>query len=191
MTRRQEWAAVLVALVLILAATFAAARTHTTSEPLPTSRPAVVQIAATPEPTAAPTPRATAAATVRPTPAPQKATPAMPEAKAMKAVRACPASDAGESCRRAILEPIVREAWPEPASVEGIVGRIHCESRWTPWLVSRTNDHGITQVNAPTWRRHFGARWAHVYEVAANVGMAYDIYRSAGGSFSPWVCGAS
>lgn len=63
-----------------------------------------------------------------------------------------------------------------------IVGR---ESSWQPRAVSRTNDHGLFQLNAPTWARFFGSQWRFVYDPVQNARMAYVIYRRAGG-FSPW-----
>lgn len=95
-----------------------------------------------------------------------------------------------------MLEPLVRAAWPEPGSVAGIVGRIHCESRWWPWEVSSSDDHGLAQLHAPVWRTPW-ASWSlgpwnpNVYGVRANILGAYHVYREAGGSFRPWVCDAS
>ena len=62
-----------------------------------------------------------------------------------------------------------------------IIGR---ESQWNPRAVSRTGDHGLMQLNAYSWRRSFGARWASVYDPVANVRMGYDIYRIQG--FRAW-----
>lgn len=50
------------------------------------------------------------------------------------------------------------------------------ESSWRPWVVSPTNDHGLAQLNAPTWRRHFGRRWALVYDPVENVRMAREVF---------------
>lgn len=50
------------------------------------------------------------------------------------------------------------------------------ESSWRPWVVSPTDDHGLAQLNAPTWRRHFGRRWAMVYDPVANVRMAREVF---------------
>lgn len=61
---------------------------------------------------------------------------------------------------------------------------VNRESGWNPRAVSATNDHGLFQLNAPTWQRFFGGRWQRVYDPVANVRMAYTIYRRAGRS--PW-----
>lgn len=58
------------------------------------------------------------------------------------------------------------------------------ESSWNPRAVSATNDHGLFQLNAPTWQRYFGSRWQRVYDPVANVRMAYAIYRRGGKQ--PW-----
>jgi len=59
------------------------------------------------------------------------------------------------------------------------------ESGYLPWAVSRTGDHGLTQINARSWRRYFGERqWARVYDPVENVRMAYVIYRLQG--FAAW-----
>lgn len=61
---------------------------------------------------------------------------------------------------------------------------IHHESRWNPHAISRTGDHGLTQINAYSWRQHFGARWHNVYDPVANIRMGYEIWRSSG--FGAW-----
>ena len=61
---------------------------------------------------------------------------------------------------------------------------VNRESGWNPRAVSATNDHGLFQLNAPTWQRFFGPRWQRVYDPVANVRMAYVIYQRGGRS--PW-----
>lgn len=62
--------------------------------------------------------------------------------------------------------------------------RVFCiiqrESGWNPRAVSRTGDHGLMQLNAYTWRRYFGKRWARVYDPVANVRMGYAVYKRQG-----------
>lgn len=169
------------------------------SEVRPQRVTAIATPRVTPAPTATPRPTATPERTVVPTPKP---TP-VDDVTAVKVpslasrIRAC----ASESCRRKIIEPIVRATWPGPkGSVEGLVSRIGCESQWSPWAVSATDDHGLTQLNGPTWRddwagwtdtegRSLGPWQPNVYNVRRNVIGAYHVYREAGGSFSPWSCG--
>ncbi len=61
-----------------------------------------------------------------------------------------------------------------------IVGR---ESSWNPRAVSRTNDHGLFQINA-IHARTFGPMWARRYDPVANVDMAWRLYLADG--FGPW-----
>lgn len=58
-----------------------------------------------------------------------------------------------------------------------VIGR---ESRWNPHAVSPTGDHGLVQLNAYSWRRHFGSRWASVYDPVENVRMGYRVWRLQG-----------
>lgn len=58
------------------------------------------------------------------------------------------------------------------------------ESSLNPRAVSRTNDHGIAQLNAPSWARYFGRRWALVYDPVANVRMAHRVWQLQG--FGAW-----
>lgn len=62
-----------------------------------------------------------------------------------------------------------------------IIGR---ESGWNPRAVSRTDDHGLVQLNRPSWERHFGARWRLRYDPVANVRMGYRVWRIQG--FGAW-----
>lgn len=62
-----------------------------------------------------------------------------------------------------------------------IIGR---ESSWNARAVSRTDDHGLVQLNRPSWARHFGARWASVYDPVENVRMGYRVWRIQG--FGAW-----
>ena len=61
---------------------------------------------------------------------------------------------------------------------------INKESNWNPWAVSRTDDHGLVQLNRPSWQHYFGARWHHRYDPVANVRMGYRVWRIQG--WSAW-----
>lgn len=60
------------------------------------------------------------------------------------------------------------------------------ESSGNSYAVSATDDHGLMQLNRPTWQAYFGARWANVYDPAENIAMGYEVYLRAGRTFSPW-----
>lgn len=62
-----------------------------------------------------------------------------------------------------------------------IIGR---ESSWNPRAVSRTDDHGLVQLNRPSWQRYFGARWNLRYDPVENVRMGYRVWRIQG--FGAW-----
>lgn len=76
----------------------------------------------------------------------------------------------------------IRRLWGKQAPrAFCIVGR---ESSWNPRAVSRTNDHGLFQLNA-IHARTFGPKlWARRYDPVANVDMAYRLYLADG--FGPW-----
>ena len=63
------------------------------------------------------------------------------------------------------------------------------ESGWTPRAVSRTDDHGLVQLNAPSWARYFGRRWQLRYDPVANVRMGYRVWQLQG--FSAWTTARS
>lgn len=78
----------------------------------------------------------------------------------------------------------IRRLWgPNATRAFCIVAR---ESNWDPKAVSRTNDHGLFQLNA-IHARAFGSDWAHRYDPVENVRMAFRLYKAAG--FSPWAGG--
>lgn len=67
-----------------------------------------------------------------------------------------------------------------------------CESDLNPRAVSRTNDHGVMQLNAPSWRSRFaqvtGHAWdPNVYHASLNVAFAKWLFDETGG-FSHWAC---
>jgi membrane-bound lytic murein transglycosylase MltF len=80
----------------------------------------------------------------------------------------------------------IRRLWgPQAPRAFCIVGR---ESSWNPRAVSRTNDHGLFQLNAIHARTYGRVWWARRYDPVANVRMAWRLYRGAG--WSPWAGGA-
>ena len=67
-----------------------------------------------------------------------------------------------------------------------------CESRLDPQAVSPTNDHGVFQLNAPSWARRFeqvtGQPWnPDVYHAEANARFARWLVEETGG-WSHWAC---
>lgn len=72
----------------------------------------------------------------------------------------------------------IRRLWGASAPrVFCVIGR---ESGWRPNAVSATGDHGLLQLNAYTWRRYFGVRWARVYDPVENVRMGYVVWKRQG-----------
>lgn len=67
-----------------------------------------------------------------------------------------------------------------------------CESDLNPRAVSPTNDHGVMQLNAPSWRDRFeqvtGQAWnPNVYHASYNAAFAKWLHDETGG-FSHWAC---
>lgn len=67
-----------------------------------------------------------------------------------------------------------------------------CESDLQPRAVSPTNDHGVFQLNAPSWRSRFGdvtgVAWADgVYHADLNARFARWLHDVTGG-WSHWAC---
>lgn len=127
-------------------------------------------------------------------------------ARIMQAVAACSGRTAAD-CRQALLEPIVRAEWLRRSKVDGIsasqaqqsadtIVRLvdNCENPgWNPRAVSATSDHGMTQINARTWRDdwpswNLGPWEPNVYDPVLNTSGAYNIFADAGHSFGPWSC---
>lgn len=65
-----------------------------------------------------------------------------------------------------------------------------CESNFEPGAVSPTNDHGVFQINRPTWERRFsevtGQPWSMVYDAETNVRFARWLWEQSG--WQPWAC---
>lgn len=67
-----------------------------------------------------------------------------------------------------------------------------CESGLNPRAKSSTNDHGVFQINAPSWRSRFaavtGEAWSpNVYHADANARFARWLVEETGG-WSHWAC---
>lgn len=65
-----------------------------------------------------------------------------------------------------------------------------CESEHKPWAVSKTNDHGLFQINAYYHRANFervtGQPWSEVYNAYWNAVYAKWLYDNQG--WQPWAC---
>lgn len=61
----------------------------------------------------------------------------------------------------------------------------HCESRHDPNAVSRTNDHGLFQINA-VHRHRFAHIWHLRYDPFWNAVMAEHLWMESG--WRPWSC---
>lgn len=59
--------------------------------------------------------------------------------------------------------------------VETALAVMACESGGNPYAVSRTNDHGLMQINYPTWGGHFGLSKADLYDPTTNLWVAKQI----------------
>lgn len=67
-----------------------------------------------------------------------------------------------------------------------------CESELKPWAKSETNDHGVLQINRPSWEHKFaavtGVSWSEgVYHASYNAKFAKWLHDQTGG-FSHWTC---
>ena len=64
-----------------------------------------------------------------------------------------------------------------------------CESHLNPTAVSRTNDHGLFQINAihrSSFIRVTGQPWSSVYDSFWNARFAWWLYEREG--WRPWAC---
>lgn len=82
-----------------------------------------------------------------------------------------------------------------PGEVPKACSVLVCESKGDPGAVSDTNDHGLLQVNAPTWNHpghsdavaHFiGVHWDRIYDPWSNLVMAQKIRHHYG--WDQWTC---
>jgi len=90
---------------------------------------------------------------------------------------------------KAVPEPVKRRVRAEvrrqfpPHTWQRVYCIINRESGWNPRAVSRTNDHGLLQLNA-IHRSRFPGLWPRRYEIQANIRMGYLLWRDVG--FQPW-----
>lgn len=90
-------------------------------------------------------------------------------------------------------EAIIREVFG--AEGDRAVRIAKCESQLNPDAVSSTNDHGIMQINRPTWNKpnhpdpvaqFIGQNWHNVYDARTNAEMALKIRQTYG--WQMWSC---
>lgn len=85
------------------------------------------------------------------------------------------------------MEDIVRRHFGAAAPAAFRI--ISCESGWNPNAVSRTNDHGLFQINAVhagTFTQVTGAPWSQIYDPELNTIYAKYLYDQSG--WGPWSC---
>lgn len=97
-----------------------------------------------------------------------------------------PASSSGQAYTPTVDEIIQKHF----GSVADQARRIaHCESTMNPDAVSRTNDHGLFQINAvhrAEFERVTGHAWWRIYDADLNTRYAKHLYDKQ--SWSPWSC---
>lgn len=71
--------------------------------------------------------------------------------------------------------------------VDKALSIMRCESGGNPNAISRTNDYGLFQLNAPTWIGKYGLTYSNIRNPETNVYAAYRIYKNRN-NFSAWVC---
>lgn len=89
--------------------------------------------------------------------------------------------------RTAVNDAIARHF---PGTLTAKATRVaRCESGLNPRAVSRTNDHGLFQINYVHRRtvERLGYRWSQIYDPYVNSRVARHIYNQAGG-WRPWSC---
>ncbi len=62
-----------------------------------------------------------------------------------------------------------------------------CESRFDPTATNGIS-WGLWQIYSPTWAPFFGDFWENWADPVRNTAWAWEIYKRAGYSFSPWNC---
>lgn len=94
------------------------------------------------------------------------------------------------------VEAIIADVFgPEDWRVSQALAVARCESNLSPTASSPTNDHGVFQINRPTWdapsawdgwQQQTGTSWANVYDARTNTEFARALYDRQG--WRPWAC---
>ena len=110
------------------------------------------------------------------------------EVEAAEAAAAAPAPQPAPAPAPAgsIDEIIARYFGPAAGQARAIAA---CESKLDPNAVSRTNDHGLFQINIVhqgDFQRVTGRPWSAVYDPEANTAYAKWLYDQQG--WGPWAC---
>ena len=84
----------------------------------------------------------------------------------------------------ALGEIVAQYDWP----INEAFRVVDCESSWNPDAVSWAGSYGLMQIHAETWAPVFPDFWQRWSDPEWNVATAWEIYRRAGYSFSPWDC---
>lgn len=165
------------------------------SEPTSTTvqdvQPQVASDPAAMAPPAEPVPAPTTTTTVPPAPT----TTTVPPAPATTTTAPPPPSPAPESAPSGDIPAAIAAAFG-PGELGAKATRVaQCESQMNPNAVSRTNDHGLMQINI-MWRKPghsdpvadwIGRHWDQVYDPFVNAQMARRIYDAYG--WGMWSCG--
>jgi hypothetical protein len=133
--------------------------------------------------TAAPT-------TTAPPPPPTTSTTALPVATTQP-----PAPAAADPAPAGHLHPAIAAAFGSGDLGHQAQRVAACESKLNPSAVSPTNDHGLFQINRPTWdkphawdgwQQQTGTSWSAVYDPYVNARFARQLYDRSG--WGPWAC---
>lgn len=88
--------------------------------------------------------------------------------------------------------PIVERVFPKN-EVDNALTIMEHESRGNTNAVSSTDDHGLLQINAPSWCNYFGVTREQLKNPELNISLSYRIWDRADGvegngkgNFRPW-----
>ena len=65
---------------------------------------------------------------------------------------------------------------------------VDCESSWDAGAVSWAGSYGLMQLHAATWASEFPGFWERWDDPEWNVATAWEIYKRADYSWTPWDC---